>query len=152
MKISDEWQTPQWLFDELNKEFNFTGDLCAQKDNAKCKWFTNDIFWANQWPDKQSYFMNPPYSKPKMFIEKAWEIAFKFHNNVVMVLKCDTSTSWWGIFWDYLNHKPKENVEIRFLSKRLRFVRHDKKLDNANFPSCIVILRGRELLSFASSS
>ena len=33
---SDEWATPQALFDELNKEFNFNLDPCATKDNHKC--------------------------------------------------------------------------------------------------------------------
>ena len=32
----DDWETPQDLFDELNKEFNFDLDPCASKENAKC--------------------------------------------------------------------------------------------------------------------
>lgn len=32
---SDEWATPQWLFDELNSEFNFTLDPCATEENHK---------------------------------------------------------------------------------------------------------------------
>lgn len=34
---SDKWTTPQNLYDELNKEFNFTLDVCASKENTKCK-------------------------------------------------------------------------------------------------------------------
>ena len=33
---SEEWGTPQGLFDRLNKEFNFTFDICASKENTKC--------------------------------------------------------------------------------------------------------------------
>lgn len=33
---SDEWETPQALFDELNKEFHFTLDVCATEKNRKC--------------------------------------------------------------------------------------------------------------------
>lgn len=33
---TDDWATPQWFFDELNKEFNFTLDPCADDDNHKC--------------------------------------------------------------------------------------------------------------------
>lgn len=33
---SNEWATPQSLFDELNKEFNFTLDPCANEQNHKC--------------------------------------------------------------------------------------------------------------------
>ena len=38
---SDEWATPQKIFDDLNKEFNFTLDACATGENHKCnKYFT----------------------------------------------------------------------------------------------------------------
>lgn len=33
---TDLWATPQNLFDELNREFNFTLDPCAIPENAKC--------------------------------------------------------------------------------------------------------------------
>lgn len=33
---SEEWGTPQGLFNKLNKEFSFTLDICANKENAKC--------------------------------------------------------------------------------------------------------------------
>lgn len=40
---SEEWGTPQELFDRLNKEFNFTFDICASKENAKClKYYTKE--------------------------------------------------------------------------------------------------------------
>ena len=34
---SGDWETPQVLFDSLNKEFTFTLDVCASKENAKNK-------------------------------------------------------------------------------------------------------------------
>lgn len=36
---SDMWETPQNLFDELNREFNFNLDPCATPENAKCERF-----------------------------------------------------------------------------------------------------------------
>ena len=36
---TDEWSTPQNIFEELNKEFHFNLDPCATKDNAKCRKF-----------------------------------------------------------------------------------------------------------------
>lgn len=36
---TEMWATPQSLFDELHSEFKFTLDVCAVKDNAKCKRF-----------------------------------------------------------------------------------------------------------------
>nr|DAV98861.1 MAG TPA: DNA N-6-adenine-methyltransferase [Caudoviricetes sp.] len=32
----DDWGTPQKLYDVLNKEFGFTLDACADKNNYKC--------------------------------------------------------------------------------------------------------------------
>lgn len=41
---SDEWATPQNVFDMLNKEFNFNLDPCATEENHKCdKYFTAEI-------------------------------------------------------------------------------------------------------------
>src|SRR5262245_48992680 len=41
--LSDDWATPQPLFDELNAEFGFTLDVCSTSQNAKCpKFFTRD--------------------------------------------------------------------------------------------------------------
>lgn len=34
---SNEWSTPQYLFDELDNEFHFTLDPCCTHENAKCK-------------------------------------------------------------------------------------------------------------------
>ena len=34
---SDEWTTPQSLYEDLDKEFHFNLDPCSTDDNAKCK-------------------------------------------------------------------------------------------------------------------
>lgn len=40
---SNEWETPQSLFDKLNSEFHFELDVCATPQNAKCPtYFTVD--------------------------------------------------------------------------------------------------------------
>lgn len=40
---SEEWGTPQELFNRLNEEFNFAFDICASKENAKChKYYTKE--------------------------------------------------------------------------------------------------------------
>lgn len=40
---SDEWETPQKTFDELNDEFRFDLDPCADESNHKCeKYFTKE--------------------------------------------------------------------------------------------------------------
>ena len=53
---SVEWETPQALFDELDREFGFTLDVCATKENAKCeKYFTKEQDGLSQnWGGAQS--------------------------------------------------------------------------------------------------
>lgn len=68
---TDQWETPQWLFDELNKEFEFTLDVCATADNAKCKEFFSpeDDGLSQDW--RGVCWMNPPYGrKISEWIEK----------------------------------------------------------------------------------
>ena len=108
------WQTPQELFDELDKIHHFDIDLCATKANSKCDFWCDD-YLLNTVDDKDgggfylhelidlnaihSGFMNPPYSCPKPFIEKAWWDSR--YMKIVCLVKCDTSTKWWGTFWEY---------------------------------------------------
>lgn len=117
-KLSDQWQTPIWLFDELNAEFNFDIDLCATEDNSKCMHYYED-YLNNKLASKthktikdrsikeivdvsqiSAAFCNPPYSNPKPFIEKAWEDSK--HCKIVCLVKADPSTQWWATFWDYI--------------------------------------------------
>ena len=40
---TDEWATPQDLFDQLDAEFHFDLDPCATAENHKCDmWFSQD--------------------------------------------------------------------------------------------------------------
>jgi len=58
------WETPQWLFDKLDKEFHFTLDVCALPETAKCeKYYTPQIDGLKQdWEDNICW-MNPPYGR-----------------------------------------------------------------------------------------
>ena len=39
MSESDQWATPQGLFNKLDSIFNFETDVCADASNAKCDKF-----------------------------------------------------------------------------------------------------------------
>lgn len=132
-KESDQWETPQELFDELNKEFNFDIDLCANEHNTKCEYYCTDYLAESvtitnnigehdltlDFIENKVLFMNPPYSNPLPFMEKAF-LDCKY-NKIVCLLKVDPSTKWWAVFWDYEKHKPKLGCEVRFLSSRIKF-------------------------------
>ena len=62
---TDEWATPQGIFDELNREFRFTLDPCATAENAKCERFytrERDGLQEAPWTGER-VFMNPPYAE-----------------------------------------------------------------------------------------
>lgn len=130
---SNEWETPQDLFNRLDNEFHFTLDPCCTHENAKCEThFTiagNGLeqLWA---PDV--VFMNPPYGRQiKHWIEKAFTES-QAGALVVCLVPARTDTAWWH---DYVIGK---DAEIRFLRGRLKF---SNAKNNAPFPSAIVIFR-----------
>lgn len=129
---SEEWGTPQGLFNKLNKEFNFTFDICASKENAKYpKYYTKEEDALKQkW--EGVIWMNPPYGrKIGIWVKKAKEAATQRKATVVCLLPARTDTAWWH---DYV---MKAN-EIRLIRGRLKF--GDGK-GSAPFPSAIVIFK-----------
>lgn len=156
-KGNDDWQTPDWLYGQLNKEFNFILDVCASPTNNKCLlYYCKDNSCLNKEWDfyrgstsgiDYSCFMNPPYSDPAPFIQKAWEQSKK--GRVVCILKGDTSTKWWGIFWDHEKHKPRHGCkQIRFMPRRVKFVPPPGSVgaNGPTFPTAIVIMDRRKKL------
>lgn len=129
------WETPQWLFNKLDKEFNFTLDVCALPETAKCKnYYTPQIDGLKQdWEDNICW-MNPPYGREVgVWIEKAYKESLK-GAIIVCLIPSRTDTKYWH---DYC---MKAN-EIRFVKGRLKF--GDSK-NSAPFPSAIVIFNGRQ--------
>jgi len=132
-----EWCTPQGFFDELDKEFNFTLDVAATKDNALCKdYYTPEMDGLTQpWnPETGSVFCNPPYGREIIkWVRKAYNEARLRAVTIVMLLPARTDTSY---FHDYIyNH-----AEIRFIRGRLRFTDSiGREYWPAPFPSMVVI-------------
>lgn len=125
---SNEWSTPQDFFDELNKEFNFTLDPCATKENAKCaKYYTQkDDGLAQSW-DNEIVFCNPPYGREiKKWVKKASEAVGGI---VVLLIPARTDTTY---FHDNIYNK----AEIRFIRGRLKF---GNSKTPAPFPSMVVV-------------
>ncbi|MDT2842647.1 phage N-6-adenine-methyltransferase [Vagococcus lutrae] len=134
-----DWETPQWLFDELNDEFNFELDAMATEQNAKC-----DIFFTKEddalkkdWSQYNSIFINPPYqsSVQNAVLKKAYETNKNYGNTIVLLIPARTDTARWH---EHIFGK----AEIRFLKGRLKFeVDGIEYKDAATFPSAIVIYR-----------
>ena len=136
----DDWETPQFLFDELNKEFGFSIDVCASNQNAKVNRFWNRdmdslkipwMDWAINNDLRPVFWMNPPYGREiGKWIKKAYEESLK-GATVVCLLPARTDTRWW--------HDYCMKGEIRFIRGRLKF---GGCKNNAPFPNAIVIFEG----------
>ncbi len=94
---TDQWETPQNLYDFLDAIFNFDLDPCALPTNAKCKrFFTPDQDGLKQSWEGRRVFMNPPYGREvKRWVQKAYNEAQKDDTVVVCLLPARTDTSWW---------------------------------------------------------
>lgn len=133
---TDQWATPQDFFDELNLEFHFTLDPCADKDNHKCKkYFTKEDDGLQQDWGGETVFCNPPYGRnlTGQWVKKASEEVNKPGTTVVLLLPSRTDTKW---FHDYLY--KKDNVELRFVKGRLKF--GDGK-NSAPFGSLVAVMK-----------
>ena len=130
---SDEWETPQGIFDQYDREFEFTLDPCASPENHKCPiYYTKDDDGLAQDWGGWRVWCNPPYSNVSEWVAKAFYETKKDNTIVVMLLPSRTDTKY---FHDYIYGRS----EIRFVKGRLRF--NDSNV-NAPFPSMIVIFRG----------
>ena len=132
----DKWSTPQDFYDELNVEFGFTLDPCADDSNHKCnKYYTEEDDGLLQDWQGEIVFCNPPYGKAiKDWVRKAYIEGCKPNTTVVMLIPARTDTIY---FHKYIYHK----AEIRFIKGRLKF---GNSKNSAPFPSMVVVYRGPE--------
>lgn len=140
---SDDWPTPQALFDALNREFGFTLDCCASNSNAKCeRYYTKeDDGLSKDWSG--TVWMNPPYGRGiGKWMRKAFESSI-LGSTVVCLIPSRTDTAYWH---DY----AMKAEEIRFIRGRLHFIgdRHAGRIasgetvaHNAPFPSAVIVFR-----------
>ena len=151
---SEEWGTPQDLFDELDYIYHFTLDPCATPENAKCRrYFTKEQDGLAQDWGANRVFMNPPYGdgeqpcKPnckkkkckdrghidqyipgiKDWMQKAYEASLE-GAFVVCLVPARTDTKWWQAW--------ATKGDRKFIPGRLQF---SGSSDNkAPFPSAVV--------------
>jgi site-specific DNA-methyltransferase (adenine-specific) len=117
---TDEWGTPQELYNELDREFSFNFDPCPMGgiDDGSAPLFVS-------WRGKR-VFCNPPYSNIRAFLERAQEAEI-----AVFLIPSRTDVRW---FHEIVLPHAKE---IRFIRGRVQFSGRVK--DNAPFPSMIVV-------------
>jgi phage N-6-adenine-methyltransferase len=140
---TDDWATPQWLFDRLHAEFNFKLDVAASAKNAKCPVYISEDSLSKDWKElcdpTGAIWMNPPYGRTiGRWLEKAYLTA-RQGRTVVTLIPARTDTKYWHSFvWDNIKHVPREGVQARFLPGRLKF---GQATTPAPFPSVVVVFR-----------
>lgn len=139
----DDWETPQWLFDQLDKEFHFTLDPCCTHETAKCeKHYTPEEDGLAQSWEGETVFVNPPYSRGKKgrggqteWVKKCYEEGQKPGTTVVALLPARTDTE---RFHTYILGK----AEIRFLKGRIKFLDNGTEKDRAVFGCMVCVWKG----------
>ena len=143
-KKSDEWETPDSLFQELSREFHFTLDAAATMINRKCLAYygpdcpvaaQRDALAIDWHAGEGAIWLNPPYSMVTRFVAHAAKQAAR-GETIVLLLPARTDTRW---FHQYIYNKP--GVEVRFLKGRLKF---EGASSSAPFPSMVVVMHGRK--------
>jgi hypothetical protein len=102
----DNSPTPRYIWDMLNREFDFNFDPCPLNEQG-LRQFDGLL---SEWGSRT--FVNPPFSKKIEWVKKA-VAEQKKDKLVVMLLPVDTSTSW---FHDLV----LPNAEVRWLRGRMK--------------------------------
>lgn len=129
---SDDWATPQDLFDSLNKRYSLDLDVCASLENHKCpRYFDKEQDALKQiWTGR--FWMNPPYGRQigKWTRKAVNEVKHGNAEMGVLLLPARVDTKWF--------HELAPAADsITFLKGRLKF---GGAKNSAPFPSCIVVL------------
>lgn len=132
------WETPKELFHNLNDVFNFTLDVCAVPETAKCeKYFTPAIDGLAQNWCNNICWMNPPYGRDQIkWIDKAAKESLNGVTVVCLIPARPDTRAWQNIIF------PNATA-ICFIKGRLKF---GGSKDSAPFPSAIVVF-GNKLTS-----
>jgi len=128
-----DWETPDDIFEPLNKEYNFTLDAAANANNTKCLQFlsypeSNAMLfpWGNH-----RVWLNPPYGRGyslAQWVKRSYDQST--HGALVcMLIPARTNTNW---FHDYC---------LKY--GRIKFIRGRPKFGGAKHglpqPLCVVI-------------
>lgn len=121
--IRDLWQTPRWLFNAVNKNFNFSCDIAASDINHLCrKYITQEMdAFSYDFKDLANTFVwcNPPYSDVGPWIDLAIKNREEHQIGTVLLVPADTSVKWFGKVVDQAD-------EVTFITEgRVSFVRAD---------------------------
>jgi len=133
-KSKDDWETPDYFYNQLDEIFKFDLDPCANAKNTKCDLYFSkeDDGLSKHWAG-HTVFVNPPFSNIAEWVKKCYEEGQRYGTTVVMIIPSRTDTKYWH---DYVMRAK----EIWFCKGRVNFLRDGvKPKAGATFPLCVVI-------------
>lgn len=129
---TDVWETPGWLFRLLDREFNFTVDVAALPENAKCtRFYTKANNGLEQDWRGERVWCNPPFDSKSLtaFVGKgARAVADDPTTVAVFVVPVKADQIWW--------HEFALRAEVRFIRGRVEFGGGDHA---APMPVCVLV-------------
>ncbi len=151
---NQNWRTPRWLFDALDKEFNFVLDAAAEARNTLCPLWLGpgsplcDDALTCPWPDwmvsdlvpRGAIFVNMPYGRRiGEWVERCAEAGTVVP--VVGILPHSPQTKWWH---KHVARGDDRATEIRLFPRRISFdlpldAPPDLEANNANVNTAVAI-------------
>ena len=127
----DDWETPQWLFDILNKQYDFDFDCCANENNKKCMTWQDDFLKVDTeeagLQNDERAWMNPPFSKALHMFDHFFQII----KRGVAIYRCDNMET--KIWQDII----LKNADWIFIPKG-RISYEGKEGKGSRFPSALI--------------
>ncbi len=118
LSLSDEWETPQELYDYLCKKYKIKPelDVAANRTNTKCLAWSElafDIHWC------RDVWCNPPHSKNEAFVRKAFNEWDKHNINIMMILPANSLCTNYAedYILPYAKYHPINRKYCNFLHK-----------------------------------
>lgn len=124
--MSDNYHTPAWIKGLFPNYF----DPCPydpEWDETKYNGLTDEWYGSH-------IFINPPYSNPKPWVERAIQESYNSVKTIVLLLKHDSSTQWFRMLHE-------AGAKFLMFQGRLDFAGPNAVPNsNAPFPSVLAIL------------
>lgn len=122
-KKGDHWETPKYIYDKyMNNGFIDPCPLHSKIDNLITEWKV------------AKYFINPPYSDIKSWVNKVIHESEK-GSEIHLLVPARTDTKWFHTLLNY-------GIQITFIKGRLRF----SEKGSAPFPSVLIKLKKGNML------
>ena len=151
--VRDLWSSPREVVAYMEGRYGkYDLDAAASEENKVCeKFYSKETNCLKRWWGKNNHvWLNPPYSRPDVFVKKAIE-QMEHGNQIDMLLPADNSTAWFTearrnaaeVIWIEADlHEDLDGTEYA-RSGRLAFISGEtgKPVDGNNKGSVIFVMR-----------